>query len=451
MIGAAANQERKRLRIAVVGAGIAGLATAWLLRPYHAVTVFESAPRLGGHVNTVDLTLGGRDIAVDTGFIVYNQRTYPLLTRLLAHLDVATQRSRMSFSASLGEAKVEYAGGSLAALLAQRRTLLRPPYLGMLIDLRRFNQLARRYLREEESDGPSLGQFLDRHGIGRSLADWYLLPMAASIWSTSVAQMRDYPARSFLAFFANHGLLTVGRRLAWRTISGGARRYVDRLAADLRSCLRLATPIVGVRRDAQGIELRDGQGTCHRFDQAVLACHADHSLAMIQDASLAERTILSAFRFQPNRAVLHRDPGLMPRRHEVWASWNYRAPTPEKPGARVAVTYWMNRLQGLDVSDDLFVSLNPPVEPEPSLIHGEFDYDHPVFDAAALAAQRQVEAIQGAGGLWHAGAWLGHGFHEDGLRSAVAVAACLGVAPPWAMAEHPATEGAAQAAAAWSS
>jgi predicted NAD/FAD-binding protein len=261
--------------------------------------------------------------------------------------------------------------------------------------------------------------------------------------------MRDYPARSFLAFFANHGLLTVGRRLAWRTVTGGARGYVDRLAADLRPGLRLATPIVGVRRDAQGIELRDGRGACHRFDQAVLACHADHSLAMIQDASSAERAILSAFRFQPNRAVLHRDPRLMPRRREVWASWNYLARTPQEPGARVAVTYWMNRLQGLDVGDDLFVSLNPPVEPEPSLVHGEFSYDHPVFDAAALAAQRRVETIQGAGGLWHAGAWLGHGFHEDGLRSAVAAAAGLGVAPPWA-AERPTTQGAARTAAAWS-
>lgn len=439
------------MRIAVVGTGIAGLATAWLLRPYHAVTVFESASRLGGHVNTVDLTLGGRDIAVDTGFIVYNERTYPLLTRLLAHLGVATQRSRMSFSASLGEAEVEYAGGSLSALLAQRRNLLRPPYLRMLLDLHRFNQLARRYLREEDSDGPSLGQFLDRHGFGRGLADWYLLPMAASIWSASAAQMRDYPARSFLAFFANHGLLTVGRRLAWRTVTGGARRYVDRLAADLRPGLRLATPIVGVRRDARGVELRDGHGTCHRFDHAVLACHADHSRALIEDSSPAERAILSAFRFQPNRAVLHRDPRLMPRRREVWASWNYLAPARLEPGARVAVTYWMSRLQGLDVTDDLFVSLNPPMEPQPSLVHGEFTYDHPVFDAAALAAQRRVGAIQGAGGLWHAGAWLGHGFHEDGLRSAVAVAAGLGVAPPWAAAERPRMQGAARTAAAWSS
>jgi hypothetical protein len=421
------------VRIAVVGSGIAGLATAWLLdRGGHAVTLFEAAPRLGGHANTVTVALNGREVAVDTGFIVFNRRTYPLLSRLFDHLGIATAASSMSFSASIAGGAVEYAGRrSLGALFAQRRNAVRPSFLRMLHDIRRFNQLGWGFLRGEEPDEPSIGGFLDRHGFGRGLCDWYLLPMAAAIWSAPVVQIKDYPARSFLTFFANHGLLGLGRRPAWRTVVGGSRRYVDRLAAGLRPRIRLATPITGVRRRPWGVELRDHAGERHRFDRVVLACHADQSLALLEDATAAERGVLAAFRFQANRAVLHRDPKLMPRRRAAWASWNYLAPGELDPAAKVSATYWMNRLQNLPGPEQLFVTLNPLREPDPRLVHAELDYAHPMFDAAALAAQRRMATIQGLGGLWHAGAWLGHGFHEDGLRSGVAVARALGVELPW--------------------
>jgi predicted NAD/FAD-binding protein len=423
--------ENNHVRIAIVGTGIAGLASAWLLNRRHAITVFEAEPRLGGHTNTVTMTAGDREIAVDTGFIVYNEHTYPLLTKLLAHLDVRTEASDMSFSASIGEGALEYAGSSMAALFAQRRNALRPSFLRMLVDIGRFNRLGWRHLREEADLELTVGQFLARHGFGKGLAEWYLLPMAAAIWSAPVARMLDYPARSFLAFFANHGLLSVGAHRTWRTVAGGSRAYVERMLPEFRPRVRLATPIVGVRRWPWGVELLDDRGERYRFDQVVLACHADQSLAMLEDASDEERALLGAFRYQPNRAVLHRDPALMPRRRGVWASWNYLAPARQSGEARVSVTYWMNRLQNLDCPEDVFVSLNPLREPDPLLVHAELDYAHPVFDTAAVAAQGRMHRIQGKGGLWHAGAWLGYGFHEDGLRAGLDVARALGAAPPW--------------------
>jgi predicted NAD/FAD-binding protein len=426
------------VRIAVVGTGIAGLATAWLLNRRHAITVFEAEPRLGGHTNTVSLELDDREIAVDTGFIVYNEPTYPLLTRLFAHLGVPTEASCMSFSASIADGAVEYAGSSWGALFAQRRNLLRPSFLRMLADIERFNRLGWRHLQGGGCPGLTLGAFLARHGFGKGLVEWYLLPMAAAIWSAPVAEMLEYPADSFLAFFANHGLLSVNGHHAWRTVTGGSRRYAERMVGEFRPRVRLGTPITGVRRWPWGVELRDARGELYRFDQVVLACHADQSLAMLEDASEAERAILGAFRYQPNRAVLHRDPTLMPRRRAVWASWNYLAQRRQDPSARVSVTYWMNRLQNLDVPQDIFVSLNPLRDPDPRLVHAAFDYAHPVFDAGAVAAQGRIGQIQGQGGLWHAGAWLGYGFHEDGLRAGFAVAKALGVLPPWeAPAEMP--------------
>lgn len=419
------------MRIAIVGTGIAGLATAWLLNRRHSVTVFEAEARLGGHTNTVSIPLDGVDVPVDTGFLVYNEPTYPLLSRLFTHLGVPTEASSMSFSASIAEGALEYGGGSVAALLAQRGNLLRPAFLRMLLDIRRFNQAGLRHLQAPPDGDETIGQFLTQHGFGRGLADWYLLPMAAAIWSAPVASMLDYPARSFLSFFANHGLLSVSGHHAWRTVTGGGRQYVERLVAEFRPRIRLGTPITSVSRWAGGVEIIDARGERSRFDQVVLACHADQSLAMLKDASPVERSLLGAFRYQPNRAILHRDAALMPRRHAVWSSWNYLAGRSADPGRRVSVTYWMNRLQNLPTATDVFVSLNPLREPDPSLVHAELAYAHPVFDQGAVAAQRRVAEIQGHGGVWHAGAWLGYGFHEDGLRSGVAVARCLDVAPPW--------------------
>ena len=416
----------------MVGSGIAGLSAAWLLGHRHEVTLFEAADRLGGHARTLLVPTAQGVAPVDMGFIVYNEATYPLLTQLFAHLGVASDVCPMTLSVSIGDGALEYAGGSFRAVLAQPWNVIRPRYLGMLHDIARFNQLAHRHLaHKDEDDGLSLGDFLSRHRFGRALRDWYLLPMAASIWSAPIARILDYPARSLLAFLANHGLLRVGRRLQWRTVNGGARSYVDRLARSLRAEIRLAVPIAGVRRLADGVELRDCAGAEHRFDRVVLATHADHGLRLLADATPLERSVLGTFRYQPNRAVLHSDPELMPRRRGVWASWNYTAHADTPPWRSVAVTYWMNRLQRLDEAPPLFVSLNPLREPAPALVHAEARFDHPVFEVAALAAQRRLGRIQGAGGVWHVGAWLGWGFHDDGLRAGIAVARAFGCAPPW--------------------
>lgn len=419
------------MRIAIVGSGISGLATAWLLHRRHEVTLFEAEPRPGGHSHTVEVHLDGRSIPVDTGFIVYNEATYPNLTRLFAALGVPTQWSDMSFAASLEDGGFEYAGHSLGGLLGQPANLLRPRFLGLLRDIPRFNRAARRFLAHTPEDGCSLATFLAGARLGRELVRGYLVPMAAAIWSAPPASILEVPARSLLRFFANHQLLGVRGHHRWRTVSGGSRRYVAAMTAPLRGRLRLGAAVASVCRDARGVTVRVAGHGAERFDRVVLACHADRALALLEDADALERSILGAFRFQPNRAVLHRDPALMPRRRRCWASWNYVAPSDRPDDAPASVTYWMNRLQGLDPAVPLFVSLNPAREPRPELVHGSFDYAHPILDAAALAAQARMPSIRGRGGVDYAGAWLGWGFHEDGLRSAIEAAAALGVRPPW--------------------
>jgi uncharacterized protein len=428
--------EKRNVRIAVVGTGIAGLATAWLLNRRHAVTVFEAETRAGGHSHTVQVRAGEHDIPVDTGFMVYNEYTYPLLTQLFAHFGIRTGTTTMSFSASIADGSLEYGGGSLGALLAQRTNLLKPAFVRMLLDIVRFNRTSLRWLDQPGEDDLTLGDFLNRHGFGRGLGEWYLLPMAAAIWSAPVARMLEYPARSFLSFFANHGLLSINGQHAWRTVCGGSRQYVERMLGEFRPRLRLATPIAGLRRWPGGVEIRDGRGEVSRFDHVVLACHGDQALGILEDASPRERALLGAFNYQANRAVVHGDARLMPRRRAVWSSWNYLAQRSSTAGARVSVTYWMNSLQNLPTAQDVFVSLNPLREPHPDLVHDEIAYAHPVFDHASMAAQVRMGEIQGQGGVWYAGAWLGHGFHEDGIRSGVEVARALGVRSPWERLVH---------------
>jgi hypothetical protein len=419
------------LHIGIVGSGIAGLSAAWLLRRRHRVTVFEKEARLGGHSHTVRVELPGQSIDVDTGFIVFNERNYPELTALLDHLKVPTEPSNMSFSASIDAGALEYCGASARALFAQKRNLLRPGFYRMLADVLRFNHLGTAHLDDPERGDWTLGQFLDAHRFGAAFRGAYLLPMAAAIWSCPTATMLHFPATSFLRFFANHGLLTVADQPQWRTLSRRSRDYVERMRADFAASVRTAAPAIAVQRSPNGVEVVDGRGGRFRFDAVVMAAHADQTAAVLLDADHEERAILGAFRFQPNRAVLHSDPRLMPKRQRAWAAWNYAAPSLLKPGERVAVTYWMNRLQNIDERWPLFVSMNPIVEPDPALVHLEQSYDHPVFDAGAIAAQARIERIQGRGGVYYAGAWLGHGFHEDGLRSGIEVAARLGVQAPW--------------------
>ncbi|UNC15138.1 NAD/FAD-binding protein [Acidiphilium multivorum] len=415
-------------RLAVIGGGIAGMAMAWLARARREVVLFEAAPILGGHADTQHVRLGTQEIAVDTGFIVLNDRNYPNLEAFFRELGVATHDTDMSFGVSIGGGELEYGGGSLAQLFAQRRNLVRPRFLRMLRDVMRFNREAPSLLHATGDE--SLGAWLDRNGYGRDFVEDHILPMGAAIWSASVEGMRAFPARHFARFFHNHGLLTLNDRPQWRTVTGGSRRYVERVAATLGRRVRLSAPVRQVRRAEGGVIVVTDAGE-ETFDEVVFACHADQALAMLADPAPQTREILGAVRFQPNRAVLHTDTALMPRRRAVWSSWNYLARDAADHGRAVSVTYWMNRLQGLRSERPLLVSLNPLVEPDPATVLRVRDYAHPQFDAAAMAAQERLGEIQGRDGLWFAGAWTGWGFHEDGIASAARVARAMGLPVSW--------------------
>ncbi|MFC6855850.1 NAD(P)/FAD-dependent oxidoreductase [Marivibrio halodurans] len=423
--------DRQRMkRIAVVGGGIAGLSAAWLLNRRHDVALFERNGYIGGHSNTLDAPDGrGGTIPVDTGFIVYNERTYPNLIGLFDHLGVARIETDMSFAVTLDGGRLEYGGGTLASLFAQKRNLFRPSFHRMVRDILRFYREAPSALAGGACAALSLGEFLERAGYGRAFIDDHLLPMAAAIWSCPVETMKAFPAESFVRFFDNHGLLQVKDRPRWWTVKGGSREYVKRMTADLPR-VEANAAIAAVTRDTDGVVLHFADGRHERFDEAVLACHGDEARALLGDASARERSILGGFRYQRNRAVLHDDPGQMPRRRAVWSSWNYLAGRDSHATRQVAVTYWMNQLQSLDARD-LFVTLNPFEAIDPARVVADLSYDHPVFDGDAIAAQRALPEIQGTDRLWFCGAHCGYGFHEDGIGSAVAVARRLGVDTPW--------------------
>lgn len=418
-------------RIAVIGAGIAGLSAAWLLRDHADVTLFEAEPRAGGHADTQLVELGGATVAVDTGFIVYNAQNYPNLTGLFGQLGVATTATDMSFGVSIGGGRLEYAGGELSQMFAQRRNAIRPRFWGMVRDIMRFYREAPALLHADGEE--SLGDWLARRQYGRAFIEDHILPMGAAIWSASVDGMRAFPARHFARFFQNHGLLRLTDRPAWRTVTGGSRHYVARILQDL-AAVRLGCAVRSVRRDPAGALLLLPDGRAERFDQVVLACHADQALALIEAPTPGETAVLGAIRCQTNHAVLHTDVALMPRRRGVWSAWNYLADGADDHARKVSVTYWMNRLQSLTTPEPLLVSLNPIRPPDPRRVLLERSYRHPQFDAAAMVAQAALPSIQGRDRLWFAGAWTAWGFHEDGIAAAVRVAAGLGVAPPWAAA-----------------
>jgi len=416
-------------RIAVVGSGIAGLTAAWLLSQRHAVTLFEAAGTLGGHTHTVDVELGGMRFPVDTGFLVFNDRTYPNLCALFDHLGVGTAASEMSFSVRVDEDRLEWAGSSLATVFAQKRNLVKPEFWRMLQEILRFNRESTAAVECGMDEGETLGRFLDRGGYGRAFREWYLLPMSAAIWSCPTGSMLGFPAATFLRFCHNHGLLQVNGRPKWRTVVGGGREYVRRLAARIDD-VRVGTPVLGVRRSADAVELRLAN-TSERFDTVVLATHSDQSAVMLEDADAAERNVLDPVRYQPNRAWLHTDETLLPRARDAWSAWNYLTGPARVDGRPVSVSYLINKLQPLPVGTPVIVTLNPVHEPRADRVIRRIDYAHPVFDPAAIEAQRRLSSIQGRRRTWFCGAWTGYGFHEDGLRSGLAVANAMGVTAPW--------------------
>ncbi|MCG8442571.1 MAG: FAD-dependent oxidoreductase [Caulobacterales bacterium] len=418
------------MRIAVIGGGISGLGAAWALSRRHEVVLYEADARLGGHANTVDIEVDGRPLAVDTGFIVYNERNYPQLTRLFAHLGVATEASNMSFSVSVDRGRMEYSG-SLSGVLAQPSNFLNVKFLRMLRDIRRFHREAGDLLSAPQSHHPTLHEYLVEGGYSKAFVELHLLAMAAAIWSSSNEDIRAFPARSLVRFFKNHALLDPKNRPGWRTVSGGSREYVRRLRDAFAGEVRAGARVTGVVRGEEGAAVTDAAGRRDVFDQVVLATHADETLALLGEAAApAERAVLSAFSYQPNHAILHCDRALMPRRRGVWSSWNHLSEPSSASGP--AVSYWMNRLQNLPVKTPVIVTLNPPREPDPAKVFGRYDYDHPQFDLAALKAQEGLKDIQGRDRLWYCGAFCGYGFHEDGLEAGLAVAEALGAPAPWA-------------------
>lgn len=410
------------MRIAVVGSGIAGLGAALLLgRQGHAVSVFEAAPRAGGHSHTVDVTIGGLSFPVDTGFLVFNDRTYPRLLRLFDELGVDSVASSMSFSVRNDRAGIEWAGTNVATLFAQPRNALRPAYWRMLADILRFNRTTTALAREDRVWSVTLGEFLEAERYSDAFRDWYLVPMAAAIWSSPARDILDFPLPSFVRFCHNHGLLAVAGRPQWRTVRGGSRSYVRKIVAHLKD-LRLATPVTRVKRLRGGVEIDSAARRAERFDAVVLACHADQALGLLADPSPAEARLLARVRYQPNRVLLHTDAALLPRSRRAWSSWNYLAADDPAGDRPVAVSYLVNKLQPLPVEQPVIVTLNPPFEPDPRRVIDEFEYAHPLLDAKAIDAQRGLALLQGQRHTWYAGAWTGYGFHEDGLASAHAVA-----------------------------
>ncbi len=420
------------MKIAIIGTGISGLSAAYFLNRHHDITLYEKNDRLGGHSNTVTVDYDGISIPVDTGFIVYNEHNYPNLVALFDHLGVQTEASNMSFSVSTQNNNTEWAGGSFSEIFAQKKNLFNPRFIHMLTEILRFNRQCIEDLEAGHLEALSLGEYLDSRNFSRKFRDLYLLPMGGAIWSTSPSGMLDFPAKSFVSFFKNHRLVYRERPL-WRTVSGGSQQYVRKISSAFQNKIRLSSPVAKVQRVFDGVFVETQDGQREKYDHVVLATHSDQALALLSDAQPDETDLLSALKYAPNKAYLHRDPALMPKKKVIWSSWNYMCGD-DTSGAgdnTVSVSYWMNRLQNIDKNYPLFVSLNPVKQPREDLVFASFDYDHPQFDADALKAQAQLNLIQGTRRTWFCGAYCGSGFHEDGLKAGLHVARELGALIPW--------------------
>lgn len=426
----ASDVERKR--VAVIGSGISGLSAAWLLSKTMPVTLYESERQLGGHSNTVSLATESGNIPVDTGFIVYNERNYPNLVALFNETEVATQESDMSFAVSLDGGAMEYSGSGLNGLIGQRGNIIRPRFWSMMRDVMRFYRDVPSVLTSDIFAYLTLGEYLDQHGYGDAFIDDHLLPMGAAIWSASAKEMRSYPLIAFVRFFVSHGLLSLNDRPQWRTVKGGSRNYVDRLARDVSGGIRINTKVVAIARKEGQVFVTDSSGNTDCFTDVIIATHADQALGMLIDADNEENYLLGAFKYTENQAYLHSDVALMPKRKRIWSSWNYIGQKGDDGGQSVCVTYWMNRLQNIDPRHPLFVTLNPTRDIASDRVFKTINYKHPLFDVSALNAQRRLWQMQGKRNTWFCGAYFGYGFHEDGLQAGLAAAEGLaGVKRPW--------------------
>jgi predicted NAD/FAD-binding protein len=415
-------------KIAIIGTGISGLGAAYLLHRRHEVTVYEKASRIGGHSRTVTVDYDGTPIPVDTGFIVFNEKNYPQLSAMFRHLNVPVHESDMTFAASIRNGWLEWGAKDTNAVFGQRRNLLRPKFGLLIRDVLRFNTQAVDTV--ERHPDLTLDGLIDKLGLGEWFRRYYLLPMSAAIWSCPPCEMMRFPARTLIRFFANHHLLSASGQPQWYTVTGGSQEYVKRLTQGFADRIRIDCGAARVTRGPSGAAVTDVRGNRQTFDHVVFASHGDETLRLLADASDAERDALGAFRYQKNVAVLHRDTSAMPKNRRCWASWNYSSDGDfEAPD--LSVTYWMNRLQAIPNETPLFVSLNPTMPIAPEKVFDRHSFDHPVFDHAAIAAQSRLQTMQGARGTWFCGAHLRHGFHEDGLASAVHVARLLGAETPW--------------------
>ena len=427
------------LNIAVIGSGISGLSAAWLLDKQHNVTLFEADHRLGGHTNTISVKTKQGTVPVDTGFICFNSSSYPNLVAFFEHLNVPVYETNMSFAASMKSGSYEYSGGTYFGLFGQPKNLFKPDHWRMIKDILRFFKEAPQAL-DTLDDSETLISFLHRNSYSTAFTHLHLLPMAAAIWSSKLEDMLNYPAKAFIRFFKNHGLLQIENRPKWGTVSGGAKIYIDKIVAQSSFTIKTDTPINKVHRKTDGVIVHTNESALE-YDQVVIATHADQALSLLDNPSLHEEKLLGAFGYAKNSAVLHRDRRLMPKRKLTWASWNYidfAAPnsTELTDNSDLCLTYWMNSLQKLQTKEDIFVTLNPPNEMEINNIVAQSDYMHPIFDAAAMSAQRDLWSLQGVNNTWYCGAHFGAGFHEDGIQSGLAVAEQLGgMSRPWNVAD----------------